>query len=101
MKTFEDNLQRLEELTSAIKQSDISLEDALKTFEEGITLAKKMEKDIDDMESKIQILMNAQDLEVEDDKAEKKEKKTAKKNSVEPALDLFTPSEEVTGTRNS
>ena len=101
MKTFENNLQRLEELTSAIRQSDISLEDALKTFEEGITLAKKMEKDIDQMESKIQILMNAQDLEVEDEKAEKKEKKTAKKNSAEPALDLFTPSEEVTGTRNS
>ena len=101
MKTFEDNLQRLEELTSAIKQSDISLEDALKTFEEGITLAKKMEKDIDEMEGKIQILMNAKDLDVENTSGEKKEKKTAKKNSVEPSLDLFTPSEEVTGTRNS
>ncbi|MBP5357610.1 MAG: exodeoxyribonuclease VII small subunit [Treponema sp.] len=101
MKTFEDNLQRLEELTSAIKQSDISLEDALKTFEEGITLAKKMEKDIDEMEGKIQILMNAKDLDVENSSGDKKEKKASKKDSVEPALDLFTPSEEVTGTRNS
>ena len=101
MKTFEDNLQRLEELTSAIKRSDISLEDALKTFEEGITLAKRMEKDIDEMEGKIQILMNAKDLDVESSTSDKKEKKAAKKDSVEPALDLFTPSEEVTGTRKA
>ncbi|MBP5451939.1 MAG: exodeoxyribonuclease VII small subunit [Treponema sp.] len=101
MKNFEDNLQRLEELTSAIKQGDISLEDALKTFEEGITLAKKMEKDIDQMESKIQILMNAQELEVEEDASEKKAKKSGGKKSPEPSLELFSPSEEVNGTRNS
>ena len=41
MATFEENLQRLEQLTGDIKRSDISLEDALKDFEEGIKLAKK------------------------------------------------------------
>jgi exodeoxyribonuclease VII small subunit len=58
MKNFEQNLSRLEELTTSIKRTDISLEDALKAFEEGIKLAKSMEKDIDRIEGRIQILMN-------------------------------------------
>ena len=40
--SFEQNLQKLEQLTSDIKRSDISLEDALKDFEEGIKLASGM-----------------------------------------------------------
>ena len=46
------------ELGSEIKKSDIKLEDALKMFEEGITLAKGMEKELDKIEGKIQQLMN-------------------------------------------
>lgn len=91
MNTFETNLRRLEELTAAIKQQDISLEDALKDFEEGITLAKKMEKELNTIEGKIQILMNGE----ESAPAKQKAKETA------PVLDLFTPNTEVTGTRIS
>ena len=58
MKDFEKNLERLEELTSDIKRQDISLEDALKDFEEGITLAKGLEKELENIEGKIQILMS-------------------------------------------
>ena len=58
MKNFEQRLQRLEELGSEIKKSDIKLEDALKMFEEGITLAKGMEKELDKIEGKIQQLIN-------------------------------------------
>ena len=58
MNTFEENLARLEQLTADIKRSDISLEDALKDFEEGIKLANGMEKQLDEIEGKVQILMN-------------------------------------------
>ena len=58
MNTFEQNLEKLEKLTNDIKRSDISLEDALKDFEEGIKLAAGMEKELDKIEGKIQILMN-------------------------------------------
>ncbi|MBO4507351.1 MAG: exodeoxyribonuclease VII small subunit [Spirochaetaceae bacterium] len=58
MKDFEEKLERLEELSAAIKKPELKLEEALKFFEEGITLAKSMEKDIDKIEGKIQILMN-------------------------------------------
>lgn len=58
MNNFEENLAKLEELTNDIKKTDISLEDALKDFEEGIRLARGMEKEIDRIEGKIQQLMN-------------------------------------------
>ncbi len=58
MKKFEERLERLEELSDAIKNPDLALEDALAFFEEGIKLAKNLEKDLDKIEGKIQILMN-------------------------------------------
>ncbi len=77
MKNFEDNLQKLEALGNDIKRTDIKLEDALKIFEEGIKLAKSMEKELDKIEGKIQILMNQPSM--PDDKVE---------------LDLFSGTEE-------
>jgi len=58
MKKFEERLERLEELSGAIRDPDLALEDALAYFEEGIKLAKNLEKDLDKIEGKIQILMN-------------------------------------------
>lgn len=73
MAKFEETLSKLEQLTRDIKRSDISLEDALKDFEEGIKLARGMEKEIDKIEGKIQILMNQPDPE----------------NNIPPQMDLF------------
>ena len=80
MTNFEEKLEKLSE---NIKQSDISLEDALKNFEEGIKLAKTLEKELDKMEGKIQILMNGE--ETKDGKVE---------------LGLFDETTEITGTRS-
>ena len=60
-KTFEQRLARLEELSSAIRQNDITREDALACFEEGIRLAKQMEKELDKIEGKVQILLTEPD----------------------------------------
>ena len=87
MTNFEEKLKRLEELSASIKKSDISLEDALKDFEEGIKLAKSMEKSLDEMESKIQILMNNPDISEEDKSAAVKKQKTKTENS--PVLGLY------------
>ncbi len=87
MKNFEENLDRLEKLTATIKQPDISLEDALKNFEEGIRLARKMEKDIEKLEGKIQILMNNPKLDTD-----------SPEHTVTPELDLFADADEMTGT---
>ena len=84
MNTFEENLAKLEQLTSDIKRSDISLEDALKDFEEGIKLASGIEKQLDEIEGKIQILL-------------KETKPMVKENP--PQFDLFSDDGEVNGTR--
>ena len=61
MKNFEERLERLEKLGDAIRRPDISMDDALKAFEEGIKLARSLEKDLEKVESRIEILMNGPD----------------------------------------
>ena len=84
MNTFEEKLNQLEKLTADIKRSDISLEDALKDFEEGIKLAAGMEKELDQIEGKIQILMNEPHPMVKDNP---------------PEMELFNDDRELNGTR--
>ena len=60
-KTFEERLERLEELGDEIRKSDIPLDDAIKAFEEGVKLARTLEKDLEKIESRIEILMNGAD----------------------------------------
>lgn len=78
MKNFEEKLERLEKISSDIKKSDVTLEEALKYFEEGITLARTMEKELDEIEGKIQILMNQPEVDSKD---------TSRQT---PELDLFS-----------
>lgn len=58
MKKFEERLSRLEELSETIRDPELALEEALACFEEGIKLAKGLEKDLEKIEGKVQILMN-------------------------------------------
>ena len=85
MKNFEEKLEKLEYLTNNIKRPDIYLEEALKNFEEGIKLAKTLEKQIDEIEGKIQILANNPSLE----------------NNEEPEITLFSETDEKTGSSGS
>ncbi|MDR2019308.1 MAG: exodeoxyribonuclease VII small subunit [Treponema sp.] len=59
MKNFEERLERLEFLGEQIRKTDVSLDDALKAFEEGVRLARSLEKDLEKVESRIEMLMNA------------------------------------------
>lgn len=88
MKSFEENLSRLEELTNDIRKPDISIEEALSHFEEGIKLAKTLEKDISKIEGRIQILMN-QPAGAKD---------SPSRAEVPPELDLFSGADALTGT---
>jgi exodeoxyribonuclease VII small subunit len=58
MKNFENRLERLEILGEKIRKPDLPLDDALKAFEEGIKLARSLEKDLEKVESRIEILLN-------------------------------------------
>lgn len=58
MKRFEERLQRLEELADKIRESDLPLEDAVAVFEEGIKLSKGLERDLEKVESRVEILLD-------------------------------------------
>ncbi len=66
MKNFEERLINLEELNDKMRNGDVALDDAVKIFEEGIKLAKGLEKDLAKIERKIEILVNKP--ETDDDK---------------------------------
>jgi exodeoxyribonuclease VII small subunit len=66
MKNFEERLQKLETLGEKIRGTDIPLEDALKAFEEGIKLARSLEKDLEKIESRIELLLNDPDSKTDD-----------------------------------
>ncbi|MDR3138133.1 MAG: exodeoxyribonuclease VII small subunit [Treponema sp.] len=58
MKNFEERLELLETLGEKIRKPEIPLDEALKAFEEGIKLARSLEKDLEKVESRIEVLMN-------------------------------------------
>jgi exodeoxyribonuclease VII small subunit len=58
MKSFEEKLKRLEELSELIKNRDIPLDDAVKSFDEGVKLASQLEKELQRVERKVEILLN-------------------------------------------
>jgi exodeoxyribonuclease VII small subunit len=58
MKKFEERLDRLETLAERIKESDLPLEEAVSIFEEGVKLAKGLERDLDRIQGRVEILLN-------------------------------------------
>ena len=66
MKNFEERLLKLEKFGETIRKPDIPLEDAIKAFEEGIKLARTLEKDLEKIESRIEVLLNAPDAKVQE-----------------------------------
>ena len=55
--TFEDALKKLENIVKKLESGDLPLEQALKTYEEGIQLAKFCSSKLDETEKRIQVLM--------------------------------------------
>ena len=46
-KSFEDNMQRLEQIVQIIEQGDVPLEESLKLFQEGTKLVQKCQEMLD------------------------------------------------------
>ena len=65
MKNFEERLKKLEEIVEKIRNNDVPIENAISMFEEGMKISKALEKDIEKMEGKVNILMN-QPLEIDE-----------------------------------
>ncbi len=56
-KTFEEAIYRLEEITRNLEDGELSLDDALKKFDEGVKLAEFCNKKLDEAQGKVDILL--------------------------------------------
>ena len=61
MESFEDRLERLETINDEIRNGTISLSQATELFEEGIGLARSLEKELRAIERRVEILVQHTD----------------------------------------
>jgi exodeoxyribonuclease VII small subunit len=57
---FEQALQDLEKLVTDMEQGDMSLEESLKAFEDGIKLTRECQNRLTEAEQKVQLLLEEQ-----------------------------------------
>ncbi len=55
---FEKKLTRLEEIVAKMEAGDLSLEDSLKFFEEGVKLSRECNTQLSQAEQKVKVLMS-------------------------------------------
>lgn len=58
---FEQNLERLEKIAASLDRDDLSLEQALALFEEGISLLKEANADLTKAEARVKVLVEKAD----------------------------------------
>ncbi len=60
-KTFEENLQRLEQIVRTMERGEAPLEESLKLFQEGTELVRSCGKLLDEAELQVKKVMTAAD----------------------------------------
>jgi exodeoxyribonuclease VII small subunit len=55
--TFESAMKRLESIVHELESGDLSLDEALKKFQDGVKLSKFCSKKLDETEKKVSILL--------------------------------------------
>jgi exodeoxyribonuclease VII small subunit len=61
MPSFEQSLKKLETIVEQLEKGDLTLEDSLKLFEEGVGLSAACKKELDAAEGKVEILVKQRD----------------------------------------
>jgi exodeoxyribonuclease VII small subunit len=54
---FEHSLARLEEIVRKLESANLSLDDAMKLFEEGVQLSRECQKHLEQAEGKVELLL--------------------------------------------
>jgi exodeoxyribonuclease VII small subunit len=58
---FEDGMARLEALVAELEAGDLALEDALRAFESGVGLVRKLNDQLTEAEQRVEVLTRAPD----------------------------------------
>jgi exodeoxyribonuclease VII small subunit len=61
MPSFEESLKKLETIVDKLEKGDLSLEESLKLFEEGVGLSATCKKELEEAEGKVQMLIKQRD----------------------------------------
>lgn len=59
--SFETSLQRLEEIVQQLESGEVSLEDSVKVFEEGMAIYQRCSQQLGEAERKIEKLVKTED----------------------------------------
>lgn len=59
--TFEESMQRLEQIVRAMERGDVPLEESLKLFQEGTELVRSCNQLLDDAQLQVKKIMTAPD----------------------------------------
>jgi exodeoxyribonuclease VII small subunit len=54
---FEESLARLEQITRELEEGNLSLEDSLKIFDEGVKLAEFCNRKLDEAQKRVDLLL--------------------------------------------
>ena len=60
-KSFESNLQRLEQIVRAMERGDVPLEESLKLFQEGTELVRSCNELLDNAQLQVKMIMTGPD----------------------------------------
>lgn len=60
-KTFEESMQRLEQIVRAMERGDVPLEESLKLFQEGTELVRSCGKLLEEAQLQVKLIMTAPD----------------------------------------
>jgi len=66
-KTFEEGINELEKIVSDLESGNMTLDDSMKKFEEGMKISKHCSKLLEDAEKKITIVLEKNGELVEED----------------------------------
>jgi len=69
--TFENAMKRLENIVQDLESGDLSLDEALKKFQEGMKLSKFCSDKLDESEKKVSILLRDEEGGIQEEPFEK------------------------------
>lgn len=58
---FEELIEKLEDITNKLEKEQLSLDESVKLFEEGMKISKECNSKLEDAEKRITILINTND----------------------------------------
>jgi exodeoxyribonuclease VII small subunit len=58
---FEKSLARLEEVVKRLENTDLSLDEGMQLFEEGVKLSRECQKQLEEAEGRVEILLKKAD----------------------------------------